>query len=68
MTRPGPQPGPKTALGRRRRTGLFVMGPERAIALAEKLPDVEAMIVDAQGVLHTTSGFQLESEPPPATE
>jgi thiamine biosynthesis lipoprotein len=55
-------------------TALFVMGPERGIALAERLPEVEAMIVDAQGRMHTTSGFQLD-EPParargraPATE
>jgi FAD:protein FMN transferase len=51
-------------------TGLFVMGPERAIALAEKLPDVEAMIVDANGNVHTTSGFRLdkpEAGPAPLT-
>jgi thiamine biosynthesis lipoprotein len=42
-------------------TGLFVMGPERGIALAERLPEVEAMIVDAQGVVHTTSGFERDA-------
>lgn len=50
-------------------TGLFVMGPERGIALAEQLPNVEAMIVDATGIVHTTSGFQLEGqESVPLTE
>ncbi len=45
-------------------TGLFVMGPVRALALAERLPEVEAMIVDAQGRVHTTSGFQLDEIKP----
>ena len=50
-------------------TGLFVMGPERALALAEQLPNVEAMIVDGNGNVRTTSGFELEgagADPAPA--
>jgi thiamine biosynthesis lipoprotein len=49
-------------------TGLFVLGPERGLALAEQLPDVEVLIVDAQGVTHTTSGFVLEQPAPPPAD
>jgi thiamine biosynthesis lipoprotein len=49
-------------------TGLFVMGPERGLALAERLPDVEALVVDAAGDLHATSGFVLEPAAPPAAD
>jgi thiamine biosynthesis lipoprotein len=47
-------------------TGLFVMGPERGLELAERLPDVEALIIDAAGKMHTTSGFVMESDGNPA--
>ncbi len=49
-------------------TGLFVLGPERGLALAERLPDVEALIVDAAGATHTTSGFALERPAAPAAD
>lgn len=39
-------------------TGIFVMGPERGMALVERLPDVEAIIVDADGRLFLSSGLQ----------
>jgi len=39
-------------------TGIFVLGRERGLALAERLPDVEAMVVDADGTIHLTSGLQ----------
>ncbi len=39
-------------------TGLFVMGPEHGMALVERLPGVEAVIVDAAGRLHVSSGLQ----------
>ena len=42
--------------------GLFVLGPTRGIALAERLPDVEALIIDAHGGMHTTSGLKLERD------
>lgn len=38
-------------------TGLFVMGPEAGIELAEQLPGVEALIVGPDLRVHTTSGF-----------
>jgi thiamine biosynthesis lipoprotein len=48
-------------------TGIFVLGPERGMALIEQLPDVEGVIVDAQGKVHVSSGlasrFRLEGVP-----
>jgi thiamine biosynthesis lipoprotein len=38
-------------------TGLFVMGPERALDLVERLPGVEALIIDPQLTAHVSSGF-----------
>lgn len=38
-------------------TGLFVMGPREGLALAERLPGVEAMLIAADLSVHTTSGF-----------
>lgn len=49
-------------------TGLFVLGAERGLALAERLPDVEALIVDAAGRMHATSGFLLEPPAAPAAD
>jgi FAD:protein FMN transferase len=49
-------------------TGLFVLGPERGLALAERLPDVEALIIDAAGAMHTTTGFALERPTSPAAD
>ncbi|MGH8494837.1 MAG: FAD:protein FMN transferase [Gammaproteobacteria bacterium] len=39
-------------------TAIFVLGPEKGLELIEGLPDVEAVIVDAQGHLHYSSGFE----------
>ena len=39
-------------------TGLFVMGPERAMALVERLDGVEAVIVDHAGTLHLSPGLK----------
>ncbi len=38
-------------------TGLFVMGPERGMALVERLPGVEAVFVDRQGTVLVSSGL-----------
>lgn len=38
-------------------TGIFVMGPKKGIELAEKLKDVEVMIVDSTGTIHQSKGF-----------
>ena len=39
-------------------TAIFVLGPERGLALAECLSNVEAMVVDAHGHVQVTSGLQ----------
>ncbi len=39
-------------------TGIFVLGPENGMALVERLPDVEAIIVDANGTLLVSSGLR----------
>ena len=39
---------------------VFVLGVERGLALIESLPDVEALVVDAQGELHVSSGLLPE--------
>ncbi len=38
-------------------TGLFVMGPHEGLDLAERLPDVEALLIAPDLSVHTTSGF-----------
>jgi thiamine biosynthesis lipoprotein len=37
--------------------GIFIMGPERGMALVERLEGVEAIIIDAQGNIHMSSGL-----------
>ncbi len=39
-------------------TGIFVMGPERGMALVERLPDVEAVMVDQAGRVVVSSGLK----------
>jgi thiamine biosynthesis lipoprotein len=39
-------------------TGIFVLGPERGMALIERLPDVEGVIVDSAGNLWISTGLQ----------
>jgi thiamine biosynthesis lipoprotein len=39
-------------------TGIFVLGPERGMALVEHLPDVEAIIIDGEGRVTVSSGLQ----------
>lgn len=39
-------------------TGIFVLGPEKGMALIEALPDVEGVIVDGQGQLLISSGLK----------
>jgi thiamine biosynthesis lipoprotein len=43
---------------------IFVLGVERGLAIAEGVGDVDAVVIDADGRLHCTSGF--ESLQPPA--
>lgn len=44
-------------------TSVFVMGLKSGMALVESLPDTEAVVVDAHGRLHYSSGLQQASEP-----
>jgi FAD:protein FMN transferase len=39
-------------------TGIFVLGPEQGMALAERLPDVEAIIIDDRGKITVSSGLR----------
>lgn len=39
-------------------TGIFVLGPERGMELVERLPDVEAVIIDAEGKIAVSSGLR----------
>jgi thiamine biosynthesis lipoprotein len=43
-------------------TGIFVLGPAEGMKLVERLPGVEAIIVDKAGVLHVSSGLQARVE------
>lgn len=56
-------------------TGIFVLGPEKGMALIERLPGVEGVIVDAEGRVLVSSGLKgrlslespsLEESPVPA--
>ncbi|HJU05072.1 MAG TPA: FAD:protein FMN transferase [Nitrospiraceae bacterium] len=48
-------------------TGIFVLGPERGLELVERLPNVEAVIVDREGKVWISSGLKdrvyLEIDP-----
>lgn len=39
-------------------TGIFVLGPERGMALVERLPHVEAIIIDNEGNMTVSSGLR----------
>jgi thiamine biosynthesis lipoprotein len=39
-------------------TGIFVLGPEEGMALVERLPDVEAIIIDDEGKMTVSSGIR----------
>lgn len=39
-------------------TSLFIMGHERGMPLVEKMPDVEAVFVDADNKVHISSGLE----------
>lgn len=38
-------------------TGVFVLGPEEGMALVERLPNVEAIIIDNEGTMMVSSGL-----------
>jgi len=39
-------------------TAIFVLGPEEGMALVERLSDVEAIIIDANGIMMVSSGLR----------
>ncbi|MDH7605967.1 MAG: FAD:protein FMN transferase [Melioribacter sp.] len=39
-------------------TGIFVLGPQKGIKLAESLKNVEVIIVDSSGVIYQSSNFE----------
>ncbi len=39
-------------------TTVFVLGPKKGLALIERLPGIEAIIIDAKGLLHYSKGLQ----------
>lgn len=43
-------------------TGIFVLGPEKGMALIERLPDTEGVIVDAEGRIMVSSGLKSRLE------
>ena len=45
-------------------TGIFVLGPERGMALVERLPGVEAVIVDQDGHMIVSSGLRTRLRQP----
>jgi thiamine biosynthesis lipoprotein len=49
-------------------TGIFVMGPERGMALIERLPDVEGIIVAADGTVRVSSGLRNRFKPEPPNQ
>lgn len=45
-------------------TGIFVLGPERGMELVERVPDVEAVIIDEQGRMTVSSGLRSRLRSP----
>lgn len=45
-------------------TTIFVLGPQKGLALVEKLTGIDAVIIDAQGKIHYSSGLQPPSPAP----
>ena len=48
-------------------TTIFVLGPQKGLALVEKLTGIDAVIIDAQGKIHYSSGLQPPSPVPQPT-
>ncbi len=41
-----------------RELAVFVLGPEKGLALIETLDGIDAIIIDKHGKVHYSSGFQ----------
>jgi thiamine biosynthesis lipoprotein len=39
-------------------TAVFVLGPQRGLKLVQRLPGIEAIIVDAEGTVHISTGLE----------
>ena len=44
-------------------TSFFVLGPKKALALCNRLPGIDAVIIDARGTLHYSSGLMPPRRP-----
>jgi thiamine biosynthesis lipoprotein len=44
-------------------TSVFVLGPERGMALIDRLPGIDAIIIDSDGKLHYSADLQPLAEP-----
>ena len=49
--------GPETTTTDALSTAVFVMGPEKGLKLIERLPGIEAIVIDTEGKIHYTSGL-----------
>ena len=49
-------------------TTFFVLGPAAGLALVEKLPDIDAVIIDADGRIHYSSGLMPPVQKSPALQ
>jgi FAD:protein FMN transferase len=58
--------GPDAALADALGTAMCVLGPERGLAIIERLPRTEALLVDLAGEVHRSSG--LPAVAPPASQ
>ncbi len=52
--------GPDTMTTDALSTAVFVMGPDKGMALVERLNGIEAIIVDSKGVQHTSRGIRKD--------
>ena len=57
--------GPDATLTDGLSTSVFVLGPERGLALIDRLPGVDAIIIDADGQLRYSADL-LEAAAPPS--
>lgn len=44
-------------------TTLFVLGPEKALQMADSMPDIDAIIIDSKGTIHYSSGLEPPAKP-----
>ena len=40
-------------------TGVFVLGVEEGLALVNRQPDIEAVIIDSNGRMHFSAGLEM---------